>query len=172
MSSPSWFSHIRDILLLPFTVAVIVPALLYRLEQPGGAHGLWQTLIGFVVIAAGLALFLITFNLFRRFGGGTLAPWQPTQKLIVRGPYRYCRNPMITGVLIILAGQAVLWSSLYILAWALVFCTVNTLYFIVREEPDLEKRFGSDYRHYKARVPRWIPRLTPYVPESEHRGKD
>jgi len=69
---------------------------------------------------------------------------------------------MILGVLMVLLGEATAFSSIKILEWAGVFFLINTAYFIVSEEPKLEKRFGADYLEYKKHVGRWIPRLTPY----------
>lgn len=117
-------------------------------------------------MSGGLTLFLYTVVLFRTYGKGTLAPWTPTQKLVVFGPYRYCRNPMITGVFFILIGESMVYYSINILIWAGVFFLINTTYFLLKEEPDLYKRFGEEYLEYKKNVPRWIPRLKPYGKKS------
>ena len=74
---------------------------------------------------------------------------------------------MIIGVLIVLIGESVSILSLNILIWALIFFIINNVYFLVYEEPNLEKRFGNEYREYKRNVPRWIPRFKPYSTESE-----
>lgn len=167
MQSPSLIKHIRDILILPFTMAVIVPYLCYNSEQALLPPVIGWKILGALVALAGLGLFAWTVYLFRTFGKGTLAPWTPTQKLVVRGPYQYCRNPMITGVFFILIGEVLLFNSTNILVVAAIFFLVNTVYFILKEEPDLFKRFGKDYEDYKEHVPRWVPRLTPYVPQEE-----
>ena len=110
----------------------------------------------------GLSMQLYTTSLFFRFAQGTLAPWQPTQKLVIRGPYRYCRNPMITGVVMMLLGEGLFFNALAILIWGCVFFLMNTMYFIFKEEPAMLARFGESYAEYKRHVPRWIPRLRPY----------
>ncbi len=115
-----------------------------------------------MLIGAGLALLVKTIRLFATVGKGTLAPWDPTQKLVVEGPYRHVRNPMITGVVTILLGEAVFWGSLAIAELAVVFFIINYVYFIVSEEPGLVRRFGEDYKTYMQHVPRWIPRTTPW----------
>jgi protein-S-isoprenylcysteine O-methyltransferase Ste14 len=157
--------HLRDILILPFTVTCIVPYFIYDARQRFiPAH--WMLMIsGFLFLLAGLFLFSYTVFLFQSIGRGTLAPWSPKQKLVVSGPYRYCRNPMISGVLFILVSEALLLGAAGIMLWAAVFFTINTFYFIVSEEPGLQAQFGDDYRRYKQNVPRWIPRLTPYSSE-------
>jgi protein-S-isoprenylcysteine O-methyltransferase Ste14 len=58
-----------------------------------------------------------------------------------------------------LLGEALLWASIALGLWACVFILINHAYFLLSEEPELEKRFGEGYRLYKASVPRWIPRL-------------
>jgi protein-S-isoprenylcysteine O-methyltransferase Ste14 len=94
-----------------------------------------------------------------KVGQGTPAPWDPPKKLVVRGPYRYVRNPMITGALLLLLAEAMLLQSWPIAIWLVLFFIGNSVYFPLVEEKGLEKRFGDAYRKYKANVPRWIPRL-------------
>jgi protein-S-isoprenylcysteine O-methyltransferase Ste14 len=115
------------------------------------------------LLVAGLVFFAWCVGLFARVGRGTLAPWDPTRRLVVVGPYRHVRNPMISGVALMLLGEAVLWGSGAVGLWAAGFLLINHLYFLLLEEPGLERRFGPDYRIYKANVPRWIPRLQPWT---------
>jgi protein-S-isoprenylcysteine O-methyltransferase Ste14 len=119
-------------------------------------------LFGIVLIGAGFALWLWTVRLFARVGEGTLAPWDPPRHLVVLGPYRHVRNPMITAALTVLLGEASLFGSLGILIWATIFFAIVFASFILYEEPDLERRFGERYRDYRANVPRWLPRRTPW----------
>ena len=81
---------------------------------------------------------------------------------MVAGPYRYVRNPMITAILVILAGEAILLGSAPIAIWAAVFFAINAIYFPLSEEPGLRRRFGDEYDEYARNVPRWIPRLRPW----------
>jgi protein-S-isoprenylcysteine O-methyltransferase Ste14 len=148
---------LRAVVLLPGTVAVLVPALIVWL---GGADFEPGTVaVGALLILVGLALVVWTVTLFANVGRGTLAPWAPTSRLVVRGPYRYVRNPMITGVGTILAGQAVFFRSWGIAVELAVFAVVNAIYFPLVEEPGLQRRFGAEYEEYRARVPRWLPRV-------------
>ncbi|POY37978.1 isoprenylcysteine carboxylmethyltransferase family protein [Solitalea longa] len=160
--SPGLFAHLRDVLILPFTMTVIVPWLIYSPSKLFLTNNIYIDLAGGIILLLGLGIFVYTVFLFKHLGKGTLAPWQPTQKLIVAGPYRYCRNPMITGVFFILIGESLITHSLSIGYWAVLFFMINTVYFILKEESDLYKRFGEEYRRYKSNVPRWLPRLTPY----------
>jgi protein-S-isoprenylcysteine O-methyltransferase Ste14 len=152
---------VRAIVLLPGIVTLVIPALL---AWRTGINLGWWSAIGAVVIAAGLALFAWTVALFVEIGRGTLAPWDPTQRLVVEGPYRYVRNPMITAVLTILVGEALLLGSWTIAVAAAVVFAINAIYFPLSEEPGLRRRFGAEYDAYARNVPRWIPRLRPWAP--------
>ena len=143
-------------------VAVVVPYYVRKNDRVVFPDDVSLKVLGITFMAAGLALFLYTVLLFRQQGRGTLAPWTPTQKLVVDGPYRYCRNPMISGVLFVLLGEFLLFNSWGILSWAVLFFLINSIYFLTFEEPSLEKRFGESYRRYKSQVPRWIPKFKPY----------
>jgi len=109
----------------------------------------------------------MTISTFIRIGKGTLAPWSPTRKLVIGGMYGHVRNPMIIGVLIVLIGESIAILSLNIFIWAGIFFITNNFFFVLYEEPNLEKRFGTEYQKYKKNVPRWIPRLKTFVPDSE-----
>ena len=149
--------HLLAIVLLPGTVALVIPALIV---WAGGAQIEPVTaVIGALLIGIGLAVVAWTVWLFARIGRGTLAPWDPTSRLVVSGPYRYVRNPMITGVGTILAGQALFFRSSGIAIELAVFALVNAIYFPLVEEPGLRRRFGAEYEEYCARVPRWLPRV-------------
>lgn len=144
-------------MLLPGTVAVVVPALIV---WTGGTNIEPVTaIVGAVLAVVGLALVVWTVALFVRNGRGTLAPWDPTSHLVISGPYRYVRNPMITGVATILAGEALFFRSLGVAIELAAFLAVNALYFPLVEEPGMRRRFGSEYDEYSARVPRWLPRV-------------
>ena len=162
--------HARAIGLLPGVGAVAVPALLLVLTDfevgwgLDGALAAIPVLAGVTLIGAGLVLMYRTITLFARAGEGTLAPWDPTHKLVVRGPYRYVRNPMITGVFCVLLGEAALFGSRAILAWAGAFLAVNVIWFPLVEEPGLARRFGPEYEEYRRHVSRWLPRRTPWTP--------
>jgi protein-S-isoprenylcysteine O-methyltransferase Ste14 len=158
--------HLLAIGTLPFVVAVIIPV--YLIRANGGPKvgwdlasplGLLLALAGGVLVGLGVLLVYQTVSLFATIGKGTLAPWDPPRALVIRGPYRYVRNPMISGVLAILLGEAILFGSFAVLTWFMLFFAINALIMPLIEEPILESRFGSDYVDYKRAVPRWIPKL-------------
>ena len=161
------FRVFKAIFALPVPVCVIIPSLLlYFTHWQPGCFVLWRFLIGVVCFIAGFLLAVSTVRLFPKLGNGTPAPWDPTTKMIVTGPYAYVRNPMITGVVLILISEALMLGSLAIGIWAVVFLVINMFYFPLSEEPGLRKRFGKEYEEYCQNVPRYIPRLTPWKPQT------
>lgn len=161
--------HFVAILLLPFVMTVLVPRWLMSGYARSDTRWIDGTLgatfgrvAGIAILFLGLSLFSWCIALFARVGRGTLAPWDPTKHLVVVGPYRFVRNPMISAVLIILMGESLLLGSRVVALWAIGFFIINALYFRLLEEPGLEQRFGDEYRRYKAAVPRWIPRAKPW----------
>ena len=173
----------KAVLILPGTAVVLVPGLIIWAAagtdfggpvSPPGVIRLWAGLGGLGLGGLGLGIFGLgicfgfwTASLFVTIGKGTPAPWDPPKKLVIRGPYRHVRNPMITSVLLMLLGEALTLQSWPIGWWGLFFFAANSVYFPLSEEKGLERRFGDDYRTYKANVPRWVPRLTAWRPPDE-----
>jgi protein-S-isoprenylcysteine O-methyltransferase Ste14 len=155
--------HLLSFLALPFVVTVVIPIWVARRSGIGITWPGWPMLLaGIVVLGIGVVLFAASLYEFATRGRGTLAPWDPPRKLVVHGPYRYVRNPMISGVLFILAGEAILLRSTSHAGWFVTFFFINAIYIPLMEEPMLADRFGDDYREYCRHVPRVIPRLTPW----------
>ena len=148
--------------ILPITALVLIPLFI---EPDIAIKNVYAFITGCFLMFIGLSVMAQTIASFIRKGKGTLAPWSPTQKLIFRGLYAYVRNPMILGVLTVLIGESITILSLNILIWTVIFFIANTLYFIIYEEPNLEKRFGDEYREYKRNVNRWFPRSKPFTPD-------
>ena len=138
-------------------VTIVIPALI--LWSQGADVSVASAIFGGLLISLGLALAIWTWTLFVTEGRGTLAPWDATTQLVVSGPYRYVRNPMITGVALILAGEAVLFQSWPLAILFVWFVLLNAIYFPLVEERGLRRRFGAEYDAYCADVPRWLPRL-------------
>jgi protein-S-isoprenylcysteine O-methyltransferase Ste14 len=167
------WKHLRAILLLPFMVTVVIPGTVLWLAGPD-TLGLWQSVpatrvvlpvFGGALLCLGLVLIVATIRLFVTVGQGTLAPWNPTQRLVVQGIYRHVRNPMISGVFFVLLGEAMLAASLPLFIWFIVFVVGNVVYIPLVEEPGLVNRFGDEYLTYKQNVPTWIPRLRAWPTE-------
>jgi protein-S-isoprenylcysteine O-methyltransferase Ste14 len=116
-----------------------------------------QHVIGLLCVGVGGGLLISCIWAFARRGRGTLAPVDPPQELVVRGLYRYVRNPMYLSVTTILLGEAlVARSHALLLYWAIWFVAAN-LFVIGYEEPALRRRFGKSYELYTRQVGRWLP---------------
>ena len=158
------YTALRNIVsfILPVTALILVPR---RVEKNWMVQTSFQLIAGCLVALIGLTIMLLCVASFIRIGEGTIAPWSPPKNFVVVGLYCYVRNPMILGVLTALLGEALIFNSLPILTWAGAFFVINTIYFLILEEPQLEARFGQDYRTYKKNVRRWLPRFAPYKPK-------
>ena len=159
--------HLLSIAALPFVVAVLVPWYLARTNNISPVLGttapvLFAQFGGVLLVTVGLFLFASSLRRFATEGEGTLAPWDPPRLLVVRGPYRYVRNPMISGVLFILFGEALFLLSRPHLTWALIFLAANAVWIPLWEESDLRRRFGDSYVEYCRHVRRFLPRLRPW----------
>jgi len=163
--------HLFAIAVLPFTVTIVVPVWIARRYGVAFAEGrnLGEVVLQFAgleVLCVGLLLFAASLRRFAGEGRGTLAPWDPPRALVVRGPYRYVRNPMISGVVFVLFGEAMMLRSVPHAGWALAFLVINLVFIPLFEEPGLEARFGEPYREYVRKVPRILPRLRPWKPDA------
>jgi protein-S-isoprenylcysteine O-methyltransferase Ste14 len=125
--------------------------------------------LAIVVVGIAFVLIIWTVSLFFKTGKGTPAPWDPPKRFVVSGPYRFMRNPMITGALLVLLAESLLFQSWPLACWMCVFFIGNAIYFPLVEEKGLKRRFGDDYAVYCKNVPRWLPRLRPWKPEAENR---
>ena len=154
---------------LPVTVAIAVPWFIARSSDlafvwPSDAFDLVIASMGMVSVGVGLMLFGMSVFHFWRHGRGTLAPWDPPRRFVVEGPYRFVRNPMISGVFLVVLGQACILRARPLAVWAAVFALINAVYIPLLEEPMLVARFGEAYTKYLRSVPRFIPRLRPWTP--------
>jgi protein-S-isoprenylcysteine O-methyltransferase Ste14 len=147
----------------PVTVAGWIPWIITRwiIEPPllGAGAGRW---LGGLLIVAGAAMVVECFARFALEGRGTPAPVAPTESLVVSGLYRHVRNPMYVGVVAAIAGQGLLFGSLALLEYAALVWLAFFAFVMLYEEPYLRRRFGSAYEDYRAHVPRWWPRTTPW----------
>lgn len=123
--------------------------------RPAGVG--WPELLGAIVTAGGAALTVWCIATFAVLGRGTPAPFDPPRLLVVRGPYRYLRNPMYLGAALALVGAALVYRSGALLAYAGAFLLAAHAFVVTYEEPALRRTFGPDYDAYRRRVRRWWP---------------
>jgi protein-S-isoprenylcysteine O-methyltransferase Ste14 len=143
-------------LVLPSMVAVIAPPLISRVDPWRGQP--W--LPGFLVMLVGAFVLLWCVRDFYVSGKGTLAPWSPPKNLVVVGLYRFIRNPMYLGVLLLVVGWSLLLASPVVALYASVLVLVFHFRVITYEEHWLEAQFGEAWHVYKNAVPRWLPHIT------------
>jgi protein-S-isoprenylcysteine O-methyltransferase Ste14 len=168
-----WWRHVISILAFPVTMTVVIPALMVApagvRPNLGSPLGIAFVIVGGVLIAAGLGMWLWTVLLFDRVGEGTLGVGsvmgEPVH-LVVVGPYQHVRNPMITGVLAILLGEAAVAASGSLLGWFAIFLAIQLIAIRFWEEPHLVQRYGDEYLEYRQNVPRWIPRISAWTPSA------
>ena len=119
------------------------------------------------VIAAGTALYLWCAWNFAAVGRGTPGPWDAPTRVVAAGPYRWVRNPIYIAALLVVLGEAWLFMSPRLLAYAAVMAVVLHLFVVGYEERTLGRRFGGSYPEYRRTVPRWIPRPPRSHPEHQ-----
>lgn len=142
-------------LVLPGLAAVLAPPLIAHLDPWRGR--IW--LPGLAAMCTGVLVLLWCVRDFYVSGKGTLAPWDPPRELVVVGLYRWVRNPMYVGVLLLVLGWAIFLASPFLAAYVSLLAVGFHLRVVINEEPRLDARFGQQWHTYKAAVPRWIPRL-------------
>lgn len=151
---------IKAIIILPINVTIVIPSLiLYFSKFQYNIPNIIQIIFGIILFIFGLFLAIWTMILFNTIGKGTLAPWAAPKHLVVEGPFKIVRNPMITGVLSILTAESLILNSINLFYWMIIFFIVNCIYFKLFEEKQLEKKFGQEYWEYKQKVPMWIPKF-------------
>lgn len=149
----------------PPIIYALVPYWLtrWRFNEPflGSELTRWA---GVAMILVALPFFIEFFVRFVREGHGTPAPVAPTARLVVGGTYRYVRNPAYVCVIALILGQALLFGSTRLLAYAGFVWVAFHVFVILYEEPTLRRQFDGDYEQYCREVPRWIPRTSPREP--------
>lgn len=150
-------------LLAPVVVSGFVPYFLSGWDYKEAFLSLsFFRLLGFVMLFIGIIFVLQTFTEFVRKSGGTPAPFMPSEKLVLSGLYKYVRNPMYYGVLLVIYGQALLLGSYPVLLYALAVSAVFHFYVVKYEEPQLKEKFGKQYENYCKYVNRWMPHTKPW----------
>lgn len=161
-------------------LALTIDNALYFVVVPGTVSGLvprlfvgWRVqwswtpaqIIAMATICLGLVPLVGAFVAFAR-AGGTPSPGVSPDHLVVDGFYLYVRNPIYVGVLLTIMGQALLFKSALLVAYAVLFWIAVASFVRWYEEPGLSRQFGAAYHAYRQSVPAWCPRLRPWIPEA------
>ena len=145
-------------ILVPGTVTILIPYWIVTRSSVAmpSQWGMPQYLAP-VPALLGVSVYLRCVWDFASVGRGTPAPIDPPKVLVVRGLYRYVRNPIYLGVLLLLSGEAVFFESWALVRYAIAMFVVSHLFVVLYEEPNLRRRFGEPYERYCRSVRRWIP---------------
>ena len=142
--------------LVPAVVAGYLPL---RVIGGDGQSPRGWSYVGIMPVTIGALIYAWTAFDFAWTGRGTPLPIDPPRRLIDRGLYRYMRNPMYVGVLLVIVGQALMWRSWQTIVYAVAVALMFGAFVVFIEEPLLRRQFGAGYSDYCARVPRWFPRV-------------
>lgn len=154
---------------VPGTVAVFIPYRILSRTGPGWVFERSQLFWSAPLFLLGAGIYFWCLWDFAVTGRGTPAPIDPPKRLVVRGLYRRVRNPMYLGVLLVVAGWAVVSRSGRVVGYGLGVAVVFHLVVVLMEEPLLRRRFGASYEAYCRAVNRWLPGR-PYRAAEEPRG--
>ena len=152
-------------LVAPTTVAGLVPWWItgYRFPEMNSIVDWGRVLLGFALVAAGVAVLVAAFFRFASAGRGTPAPVAPTEYLVLGGSYRHVRNPMYVAVVAVIVGQALAFWSIGLFGYGLLVWLIMAAFVRWYEEPVLHERYGASYELYRKSVRAWIPRLHPWT---------
>ena len=152
------FLNIIFTILYPGIVAGLIPCwiiggdinvIIFEFEKLHQLVGVFLFIAGFIIMTWCIVNFAVK-------GRGTLSPITPTKKLVVSGLYRFSRNPMYIGVMLLLIGETLFFSSRSLCLYSFIVFVGFNIFIIAREEPRLKKDFGDDYDIYRKKVRRWF----------------
>ncbi|MFN2502101.1 MAG: isoprenylcysteine carboxylmethyltransferase family protein [Pyrinomonadaceae bacterium] len=145
-------------ILQPGVVTILLPFLILRTSDRGSIPDSlgWPQWIGAATVFVGVSIMASCIIRFATEGKGTISPLDPTKKLVLKGLYRYSRNPMYVGAMLLLVGEATFWMSALVALYAAVVFLAFNLFIILHEEPRLRREFASEYESYLGSVRRWL----------------
>lgn len=155
MDSDARPRSLLDIPPLYFALAILLMVLMHRVLPIVDLVDPPRSRLGWVIVVAGVALAAWGRQRFAR-AGTNVVPFSPSTALVTDGPFRFTRNPMYLGMMLVLFGGFVIAGSLGSLIVLPVFFWWIRHRFVLREEEHMRAHFGEDYEAYKRRVRRWI----------------
>lgn len=143
-------------ILVPGTAGVLIPLRIAARRIPGL---MWEagSIVGLVLLTAGAAGYFWCLWEFAVTGRGTPAPIDPPRHLVIRGLYRFVRNPIYLSAVTVVLGWAAYFHSMEVFLYAIVLAGAFHLFVVAVEEPTLQRKFGDSYTHYRRTVRRWLP---------------
>jgi len=161
LNLPMWSLIFRNLfftILQPGLVAGLFPYWILGSRFSETAKSSFKTFqyVATVIFIIGFAIMVYCIGLFAVKGRGTLSPADPTKKLVISGMYRYSRNPMYIGVMLMLIAEAIFFRSVNLWIYAFVVFIGFNLFILLHEEPRLTRVFGAEYEQYCKNVRRWL----------------
>lgn len=156
------FRNLIFTIIQPGLVAGLIPFWILEANSSLRSYGIFVQSLQFhhysgaIVFVVGLVIMLNCIISFATKGRGTLSPVDPTRKLVITGLYRFSRNPMYIGVMLILIGEAIFFQSGYLWIYLLFVFIAFNIFILLHEEPRLRRDFGEEYKRYCGKVRRWI----------------
>ncbi len=159
----------RPLILIILIPLVLILGIINTITFPLYNPYIVEISIGILLMGLGTILFSYCVHLFYKIGKGTLSSQSNlhTQHLVIVGPYKYVRNPMDLGLMVILFGESLFLRSFILLIYSIICLIISIVYVYLSEEKDLKARFGQEFLDYKKSVRAWIPRLKPYNPQAK-----
>ncbi|NNC71005.1 MAG: isoprenylcysteine carboxylmethyltransferase family protein [Flavobacteriaceae bacterium] len=144
--------------LQPGLVAGLIPLWISGYQLNTLFEDVWQVqqYIGASIFVIGFVIMIWCIINFAVKGRGTLSPIDPTKKLVLSGLYKFSRNPMYVGVMLLLIGEAIFLGSTMLWIYVVFVFILFNIFVIYIEEPRLKKDFGKEYISYTQNVRRWI----------------
>ncbi len=152
---------LRNLIFVILQPGIVAGAIPYIIAKKGFSNAMANTFLfyhylGILTFLVGLFMMFHCIIKFAIDGRGTLSPADPTKRLVISGLYRFSRNPMYIGVMMILLGEAIFTQSLYLCAYSIIVLITFNLFILFKEEPRLKKDFSKAYEEYCKTVRRWI----------------
>jgi protein-S-isoprenylcysteine O-methyltransferase Ste14 len=165
-----FFKTLLFTVLVPGTVAGWLPQWLLEEQRRLVLHPLpvWHY-AGLAVLGAGVTIYLWCARDFMVKGLGTPAPVSAPKMLVINGLYRWVRNPMYSGVLLVILGQAIFYGSRIVFVYLIGVALLFEMFVFLYEEPVLRARFGEPYEAYRREERRWIPHPPRKPADNRHR---
>ena len=146
-------------ILVPSIIDFLIPYLILNTASETAVPQIGLLEIGAIILAViGICMVVWVSITFVSRGKGTPVPFIPPTEFIAGGLFRWVRNPMSVGLLLVIMAEAVFFPSVWLLLYAFLLWLLAHTFIVLLEEPQLEKRFGDAYQNYKSTTPRWIPR--------------
>ena len=158
---------LKAFMIAPLNIMIVIPLILYWASTRWGIlqpynlkYSPASEIAGLIIMALGIYIVCRSVSdLTSKGEDGTPAPWHPPANLVVTGIYQRTRNPMVSGVAVVLCGETILSGAILVSGWFLFWVASNLVATPLKEEPEMEARFGDAYLQYKISVPRWLPRF-------------